>query len=303
MRERAMTWVVAGVFLIMFGLATSPAAAGNKIIVDGSDVTDDGGGCGSKANPCDTIQAGIDNASAGDTVEVRKGTYAGAVVDKAVHLKAKGKVTIDSGPISHQPPGLQAGFLFDPDRSGSGARIEGFDFVGTAFGIGDGLLDFAIFSRGADNVSVSHNSMTNVLQGITNWNGTGWTIEHNKIEDLWTLNGGGIGILVGGFDGSMIHSHVVSHNDVRGMLQVWSGDGGGYDGTGIVMFADFRFGRPGPSSISGNTIEHNKVELVSDAQSVVNANGIEVTVAGSSSKIIANNLFAHKNISGITFRS
>ena len=263
-------------------LATPAGAASSIVRVDGADTTSDAAGCGSVANPCNTIQAGIDNAASGDTIHVRAGTYEGAVVDRAVHLKALGQVIIDTGPLSH-PPRLRAGFLFNPDRSGSGASIEGFRFVGVPQGIGnpdDGKLDFAIFSRGADDVEVSHNSLSMVLQGITNWNGAGWTIEHNTIIDLWTLNGGGIGILIGGFDGTtVIEDNVLFHNDVNGTIHVDPADSGGYDGVGIVAFADFRSGQPGAPSITENVMEQNRVELVSSSPAVVNANGIELTVA------------------------
>jgi hypothetical protein len=300
---------LAFVLAMVVAVASASAAPTKTVLVDGSDTTADTAGCGTKANPCNTIQAGIDNAAAGDTVRVAKGTYAGAVVNKAVQVEAQGEVVVDTGPYSH-PGFLRAGFLFNADRSGSGASISGFTFVGTQQGLGnpdDGKLDFAVFSRGADNVVVSHNSLTNVLQGITDWNGTGWTIDHNSIGDLWTLCGGGIGVLVGGFDGvTPITGNAVSDNDVDGTLHVDPADCGGYDGTGIVLYADFRFGRAGAPSISGNTVEHNKVELVSDTPSLVNANGIELTVAydpvpPTIPTTISGNLIAHnavKNTSG-----
>jgi hypothetical protein len=111
---------------------------------------------------------------------------------------------------------------------------------------------------------------------------------------------------VGGFDGvTPIHDNVVSHNDVNGTLQVDPADCGGYDGTGIVLYADFRGTRPGAPSVSGNTFQQNKIELVSDTPAVVNANGIELTVAYDATPpaptTISGNLIAKndvKNMSG-----
>ena len=279
-----------------FGALTSSAAPATTVLVDGTNTTPDGAGCGSKANPCNTIQAGIDNASPGNIVRVRKGTYFGAVVNKAVALEAEGRVIVNDGPFSH--PGMfRAGFLFNADHSGNGASIEGFDIVGAVQAAGDdGKLDFGIFSRGANDVTVKKNTLTNFLQGITDWNGQRWTIEKNKITDLWTSCGGGIGILVGGFDGSAILDHVVRENDVNGTVQVSADDCGGYDGTGIVLYADFRGTRTGASSISGNSVEKNKASLVSNMPELVNANGIEVTVADSTDPIITGNVIEKNHV-------
>lgn len=229
-----------------------------------------------------TIQAAVNAASPGDIIGVKKGTYAGAIITKEVTLIAMGKVIIDAGPYSHAPV-LRAGFLFPPDFSGNGTHIEGFQFQGTIQdGIvvpDDGKLDFPIFSRGADNVTVIHNTMSDSFQGITNWHGSGWTISHNDLVNLWTICGGGIGILVGGFDGTAtVSDNVISHNRIRGTLRVSPGDCGGYDGTGIVMFADFRAGPTfGAVAIKDNRVVENKVSLSSDTPGTVDVVAIELT--------------------------
>lgn len=98
-------------------------------------------------------------------------------------------------------------------------------------------------------------------------------IEGNTITDLWTSNGGGIGILVGTRDGGTHGDNTIKKNKVEGTLFVYTADVGGYDGVGIVLFTDI----PGPGDLTGNKIEGNKIDLISDTPGTVNVNGIELT--------------------------
>ncbi|NIN63783.1 MAG: hypothetical protein GTO63_03525 [Anaerolineae bacterium] len=223
-----------------------------------------------------SIQSAVDDHTCA-TIVVGPGNWAGATVHRSVEIRGEGKAVIDDGPNSHSF--LRAGFLFPGGGAGSGTTIRGLEFQGTPqFGYtDDGHLDFPIFSRGAYNVAVRGNVFTNSLQAITNWSGSGWSIEHNTIEGLWTLNGGGIGILMGERSGGSINNNTVAHNKVTGTLNVWSGDGGGYCGTGIVLYADFRWGAPGASAISSNSVVKNTVSLVSDTPAVVDVVAIELT--------------------------
>jgi len=259
MRKKA---AVLGVFSLFFLLASS--AYGVRLEVP---------------REYQTIQDAIDAAKDGDTIIVSRGTYSGAVVDKAVTLRARGNVIINAGPPFRDNSPLRAGFLFPDDYSGSGARIIGFRFIGRPqFGDPDDEMpDLPIYSRGANNVTMKHNIMINSLQAVTNWNGSGWKIKHNVILNLWTRNGGSIGILSGGFDGGSYGRNVITGNKVLGALKVYSEDGGGYDGTGIVLYADFRWGRGGALEIMRNRIHDNEISLVSDTPEVVDVNGIELT--------------------------
>jgi nitrous oxidase accessory protein NosD len=71
------------------------AAAPATVLVDGGDSMPDFGGCGSSANPCSTVQRGVDNATDRDTVSVRAGNYIEQVViDKDITLDGNGVATI-----------------------------------------------------------------------------------------------------------------------------------------------------------------------------------------------------------------
>lgn len=225
-----------------------------------------------------TIQLAIDDASVadGDKIVVQAGIYFGATVNKAVEIVGEDAV-INDGPNTHSF--LRGGFVFPGGGTGSGATIRGFTFLCESQPgyTDDGKLDFPVFSRGANEVTVEHNLMVNSLQAITNWSGSGWEIAHNEIHDLQTLNGGGIGILVGDYQGGTVEDNMISHNTITGTLNVWENDGGGYAGSGIVLYADFRSGKAGAYEIKNNIVIKNKVSLVSDTPDVVDVVAFELT--------------------------
>ncbi|HUT09072.1 MAG TPA: hypothetical protein VMY42_01120 [Thermoguttaceae bacterium] len=213
-----------------------------------------------------TIQEAIDSDDVldGDTIRVKKGSRAGAEVTKSVNIVGVGNPVIDSGPM--HPAGLSMGFQL---LAGSdGTTISHLSFA----------VDLAIMNGAAVNyVTVEHCSFDNTIQAVSNWRGSGWDISHNVITDLRTRNGGGIGILVADFSGGVVEDNIVSHNKISGTLHVDPADGGGYAGTGIVLYADFRWGGAGASAITNNAIVMNDVSLVSDTPAVVDVVGIELT--------------------------
>ena len=103
-----------------------------------------------------TIQAAIGSSAVvdGDVLRVMPGRRAGATVTKAVAIRAQGRVTIVSGPNVNTLG--NAGFLFPGGGAGSGATIDGFRFENVAF---------PVFSRGADDVSVTRNTMLRAQPG------------------------------------------------------------------------------------------------------------------------------------------
>lgn len=222
-----------------------------------------------------TIQDAIDSSSVsdGDKIMVGAGSRAGAIVTKMVEIKGESGAVIDSGPLPW--PGVRsfmAGFLFSGNGVGSGATISHLRFE---------TVEFPVFSRGADDVTVEHCQLNDPIQGVTNWMGSGWSISHNVIIDLRTANGGGIGIICADYRAvpQGVNNSIISHNNIMGTLHVHPNDGGGYDGSGIVLYADFRWGSAGAVEIAHNRIVKNKVGFVSDTPDVVDVIAIELTEA------------------------
>jgi hypothetical protein len=216
-----------------------------------------------------TIQEAIDDPDVvdGDRIFVGPGSFAGALVDKSVEIKGIGGATIDDGPVHGS--GLIQGFRL---LAGSdGATISHLTFT----------TDLSIMNGAAvDDVTVTQCTFLDSIQAISNWRGNGWEISHNSIMDLRTRCGGGIGIMVADFSGGTVVDNVVSHNKIYGTLHVSEGDCGGYNGSGIVLFADFRWEALGADSITGNRVVKNKVSLVSDTPAVVDVVALELTEHG-----------------------
>lgn len=213
-----------------------------------------------------TIQDAVDSVAVldGDTIFVSPGNHAGALLDKSVEIRGLGNATIDTGPL--HPAGLSQGFRLLAGSDGAVISHLGFQ------------VDLAIMNGdGVDGVTVEHCRFENAIQAVSNWRGNDWSIAHNEISDLRTRCGGGIGILVGDYSGGVVEGNVILHNKVSGVLNVDPDDCGGYNGSGIVLYADFRFGRDGTEEIKNNVVAGNKIALESDTPAVVDVVAIELT--------------------------
>jgi hypothetical protein len=200
-----------------------------------------------------TIQAAIDSPDVlpGHTVLVAPGNHFGALVTKAVEIKGEGGAVINDGPPHGHPNIDNQGFRL---LAGSdGVTISHLRFDG---------VDLAIMNgAGVGEVTIDHCTFTNTVQAISNWGGSGWQISHNVITDLRTICGGGIGILVADYTGGTVQDNVISHNKITGTMHIAPGDCGGYNGSGIVLYTDYRWGRLG-GEISYNRVVKNKIGLV-----------------------------------------
>jgi hypothetical protein len=237
-----------------------------------------------------SIQAAIDSSQVkdGDVLRVLPGRRTGATVRKAVAIHALGRVTIVDGPVVNSLG--KAGFLFPGDGAGSGATVDGFLFENVAF---------PVFSRGADDVSVTRNTMYRPNQGVTNWAGKDWDITHNTILDLRTSCGGGIGILIGDYNGGAVTGNVIAHNEVRGRVHVPWDDCGGYSAPGIVLFADWRYPGDTGATITLNRVAKNRVFISSDNHALVPVAGVELTDTRNLAGNITENAVVYNDLRGM----
>jgi hypothetical protein len=239
-----------------------------------------------------TIQAAVDSVSvvAGDRILVGPGDHAGAQVTKPVTIQGTGGARITSGPL--HPSGRVFGFLIGATANGAGA--DGVTISHLTFA----LVDLAVFSRGANDVTVSHNVFQNPIQAVTNWGGNRWDISHNVIQDLRTSNGGGIGVLVGDYQGRHVVDNLVAHNKISGALHLAANEQGGYAGSGVVLFADFRYGFPGAASIAYNRVVKNAIALASDNSLLVDVVAFEMTDTQETTGVLHDNAVGFNDFRG-----
>lgn len=151
-----------------------------------------------------TIQIAVDNAMAGDQIRVGSGEWCGATVTKRLDFFGEGNATIIGCPSSPNLAGvLRIGF-FLPSADASGSTFRHFVFDGADVSNQSpgnfAPLSFAIFARDADDVIIEHNHVIGTVQSFTNTNGSGWTVNHNTIEDLTVFTCDGM-LTCGGGDG------------------------------------------------------------------------------------------------------
>jgi parallel beta-helix repeat protein len=115
---KALALLTVAAFLI-----TAAHASAATIRVKAGDTTPDAGGCGSKANPCDTIQAGLDNASPGDIVKISKGIY----MENDINVNTNDLTIAGNKKASKQPYISGQLMCEDPTRTWAESSCRSFD--------------------------------------------------------------------------------------------------------------------------------------------------------------------------------
>lgn len=127
----------------------------NKIIVDGSATNQ-------MANP--TIQLAIDNASAGDTIEITGNEYSHChfVVDKQLIIISNCQTILNSCPSSTSGSNGTGVFYFTPNASGS--VLSGFTLNNDAGN--NGIIDpYSIYINNASNIKITNITVKSVYDG------------------------------------------------------------------------------------------------------------------------------------------
>jgi hypothetical protein len=143
-----------GALALSFGIAGAAGAA--TVQVKAGNTTPDTGGCGAGSNPCDTIQAGVENASTGDVVNVAKGDYAENVRVGIAGIRIRGAGSLLGAPYESCPgaltrtvagscaahlsqPACEAGW--DVDRTGEIPRFASCAWNGAACALCDTIAE------------------------------------------------------------------------------------------------------------------------------------------------------------------
>jgi hypothetical protein len=194
-----------------------------------------------------TIQDAVDAADPGDTIRVGPGDYAGATITKRVELKGSSKGTrIVSGvwfQAGDPSDPLDTSFFIEPQAAGT--IISHFVLVN-----GDFPHVFGVFARGTDHITLSHLTILNPWQGITNNGGKYWTIIHNKIEGFPPNSDYATGIFMpAGW--SNLENNLVAFNSID------FSDGSGEEADGILIQA---WEESWVGMSTGNKIVHNKIK-------------------------------------------
>jgi parallel beta-helix repeat protein len=308
-RMAAVLGMVVALALVLGGLPGSAAAAPSCTSdcyvdgVNGADFND-----GTQANPLKTIQAAVNQVSAGGTIHVAAATYVEQVdIDKSLTLDGDGPATT----IIQAPPTLpntSTTNSFIVRIAGSGVTVEVRDFTITGPGpSGCGSINYGILVRDAAHANIHDNKIIDVrdtgLSGCQNGNG----IQVGR--QFWGTTGTAdiTNNVISGYQKTgIVVDNVGSQADIQG--NTISGDGpiayiaengiqisrgatatvtsntvSGHSYTptntssaGILLY------QPGATTVSGNTLTNNEVGIdaydasgaVSIANNVINATGV-----------------------------
>lgn len=194
-----------------------------------------------------TIQEAVDAADPGDTIRVGPGEYAGATITKRLELKGSGAGTrIVSGVWFQGGAEFDTSFFVEPEAAGT--IISHFVLVNGTF-----PHVFGVFARETDYITLSHLTILNTWQGITNNGGNYWTIIHNKIVGFPPDSDSATGIYMPG-DRANLEGNFVALNTI----DFSDGSGATSDGILMVTFEDSWVGMSTGNRFVHNTIKANE---------------------------------------------
>lgn len=247
-----------------------------------------------------TIQEAIDSATVppGSTLVLSPGRHKGARITKNVTIKgsfARGRLASVVNPIG--PPRI-AGNTKDNETLGflitnavTSATFQNLTFRN---------VGLPIYGIGATNVTVDNNTMSNVAQAITNWNGSGWEITNNKIQNLRISRNkaklGGVCIVIGSTTGAAgdTTTNTIQLNTITGTMRAPVRVAQAVAGIALIDNSTAR-------EVTGNTIDNNTIQLTLRPSRNASSKlfGIMMNdLANNAQNTIAGNTFHSNNLSG-----
>jgi len=200
-----------------------------------------------------TIQAAVDAASAGDTIMVGVYTGPGAVIDKQVEIVGNGYDTVINAGFIYNPewPDEYAAFVI-PGHAADGSKISNLKIECNSVN-----LQLGIFAINADNLTLSHLTITNWLQGVVILDSSGCEINHNTLNSSvysegWQVNG----ILLSA-ENVGVYNNLIAFNKI-----IYNGPTPSFPfgNWGIHVVAWFL-------PVEGNKIVHNNIYFVAEVNS------------------------------------
>lgn len=211
----------------------SAAGVGSELYVSSSGA--DSSSCGPESSPCATIQQAVDNASAGDTINVEAGTYTSSPSISGTPLVTVGEALTFIGngsTITGAGPAFDLSNTANPGAGVTGVTIEGFNFSNITGSGYNGVI--TVPGYGAGNVIIKDNTFNTTTDeaigyhgnsGLTAPLGTGFSILDNTITDVTGNNTARSGMWIGNLSDSVIAGNTINGTAWSGLILSGSAQG------------------------------------------------------------------------------
>ncbi|MDB5254995.1 MAG: hypothetical protein JWL92_371, partial [Candidatus Nomurabacteria bacterium] len=178
---------IAGLFVVALLVATAVHADGATLYVAQTAPTTIEGALGAETNPYTSMQAAIDAAQPGDTINVAAGTYSAS---QFLVLAAKSGITIHGAGTD-----LSTGTVFQLTAQSDGFKVQANDVTLENFTITNTptpIANYGLRAQGVSNLTVHNVTISNMKKSGFDING----VSGSHFSGLSAQNNGGNGIAI-----------------------------------------------------------------------------------------------------------